>query len=108
MRAIYSANLYVGEGIESRKLEKLKQKIEKKPLLCSAYLVGISRHPKDQLDIIQARQLFWRYYTENPVRVVGIFEDYEEAVDWIAESLNTCMEHQGNCNLKEYFECQFS
>lgn len=108
VRAVYSENLYVDDGIEIKKLDKLKSKLNKKPLFCNQYLVVLSNNATDQLEIFQGKQLIWNYYLKNPVRVVGIFEDSAGAIEWIGNITNQCYKTKGNCNLKEYLGCTFS
>ena len=35
----FAPNLYLGESIASEKLDKLKKRLEKKPLLANVYLI---------------------------------------------------------------------
>lgn len=48
----FAPNLYLGESIASEKLDKLKKRLEKKPLLANVYLITPARNPADQLDIL--------------------------------------------------------
>ena len=52
----FAPNLYLGESIASEKLDKLKKRLEKKPLLANVYLITPAKNPADQLDIFDARQ----------------------------------------------------
>ena len=51
----FAQNLYLGEGIAPEKLDKLKKRLNKKPLLANVYLITPARIPADQLDIFDAR-----------------------------------------------------
>ena len=48
----FAPNLYLGESIASEKLDKLKKRLEKKPLLANVYLITPAKNPADQLDIL--------------------------------------------------------
>lgn len=98
----YHRKLYIGDGISQSKLDKIKRKLEKKPLLCSEYLITFSSNPGEQLDIFQARQLAQSYYLKYPVCVVGIASDYEEAVRLVETIVQECLQTRGDCSLKEY------
>ena len=50
----FAPNLYLGESIASEKLDKLKKRLEKKPLLANVYLITPAKNPADQLDIFDA------------------------------------------------------
>ncbi len=104
-KVVYCDNLYLGSSIDSKKLDKLKKKIVKKPLLCSHYLIAFSNNPSDQLDIMQARGLVFHYYSTYPLRVVGIAADYEEAVALVEQMVKECLESRGDCALKEFLGC---
>jgi len=107
-RAIFSSNLYVDESINPRKLEKIKQKINKKPLLTKVYLVTLSDNVSDLLNIFEARQLVFPYYLDHAVRVVGIFATYDAAVEWIVGITSLCKDERDDYDLKEYLSCRFS
>jgi len=98
----YHRNLYISDDISLSKLDKIKKKLEKKPLLCNVFLITVSSNPKDQLDIFSARQLAQSYYLKHPVSVVGIASDYEAAVGLIEKIVQECLQARGDCALKEY------
>lgn len=98
----YHHKLYISDGISHAKLDKIKKKIEKKPLLCSAYLLTFASNPAEQLDIFQARQLAQRYYLKYPVCIVGIASDYEAAVGLVETIVQECLQARGDCSLREY------
>lgn len=102
----YLPDLYLGEGIDGKKLDKIKKKLEDKPLLSGVFVIAISRNPSDQLEIYSARQLAQKYYAEYPPYVVGIAADYGEAVKMVEQMARECMEERGDCALKEYLSCR--
>ncbi len=101
----YHHSLYLGKGISESKLDKLKHKLEKKPLLCNVFLITISRNPGNQLEIFSAQQLVQEYYKKYPVYVIGIVSDYAEAVDMVEKIVQECLQARGDCALKEYLLC---
>ena len=68
----FAPNLYLGESIASEKLDKLKKRLEKKPLLANVYLITPARNPADQLDIFDARQLIQPHYKKEEFLILGI------------------------------------
>ena len=68
-KLIYHPDLYLGESIRTEKLDKIKKKLERKPLLSGVFLIAISRNPSDQLEIFSAKQLVQKYYESNPLPV---------------------------------------
>lgn len=102
----YRPDLYLGESIREQKLDKIKKKLENKPLLSGVFLVALSRNPSDQLEIYNAKQLVQKYYAKYPPYVVGIAGNYDEAVRMVEQMVRECMEKRGDCALKEYLSCQ--
>ena len=101
----YHPRLYLGDSISGKKLDKIKKKLENKPLFSGVFLIAFSRNPWDQLDIFAARQLVQSYYQKNPPYVVGIAGDHEEAVHMVERLVQECLETRGDCALKEYLQC---
>lgn len=102
VKLTYHSKLYLGESIKADKLDKIKKKMENKPLFSSVFLIAISRNASDQLEIYRARQLAQRYYENNPPYVVGITGSHEEAVKIVEQIVQECMAARGDCALKEY------
>ena len=101
----FAPNLYLGESIASEKLDKLKKRLEKKPLLANVYLITPAKNPADQLDIFDARQLIQPHYKKEEFLILGIASGYEEALQLIEQITRECLEARGDCNLREYLLC---
>lgn len=101
----YHSKLYLSEGITEKKLEKIKRRLEKKPLFSGVFLIAVSANPSDQLDIFEARLLAQPYYGKNPPYVIGIAKSHEEAVDLVRQIVQECLGERGDCALKEYLLC---
>lgn len=106
VKLTYHRDLYLGESINAKKLDKIKKKLENKPLLSGVFLITLSRNPSDQLEIYDARQLVQKYYQKNPPYVVGIAGNYDEAVNMLEQLAQECVNKRGDCALKEYLLCQ--
>ena len=104
-RVCYRSKLYLGEGISEEKLDKIKKKLENKPLLSSVFLIAVSANQSDQLDIFDARQLIQPYYKKNPPYVIGITKSREEAFSIVETIVQECLRERGDCALKEYLLC---
>lgn len=101
----YHPRLYLGKGIKRKKLDKLKRRLEKRPLLSGVILITLSRNPIDQLEIYEARQLQQSYYKKYPPFVVGLAADRQEAVEIVKMIVQECIDKRGDCALKEYLSC---
>ncbi len=105
---IYYPGLYLGESIPEEKLDKIKKRLEKKPLLSQVFLLTISRNASDQLEIFSARQLAQKYYEKNPPYIIGLAGNYDEAVGLVQKIVAECLKERGDCSLKEYLLCSVS
>ena len=101
----YHPNLYLGEGIKKKKLDKIKKKLENRPLFSGVFLITFSRNPSDQLEIYEAKQLCQQYYNKYPPHVIGIAGSREEALQMIEQMAKECFRARGDCALKEYLRC---
>ena len=115
----FAQNLYLGEGIALEKLDKLKKRLNKKPLLANVYLITPARNPADQLDIFDARlfdmeeaasavppgQLVQPHYKDEEFLVLGMASGYEDALQLIERITGECLKARGDCNLREYLLC---
>lgn len=101
----YSSRLYLGESIRREKLDKIKKKLERNPLLSGVFLITLSRNASDQLEIYAAKQLAQRYYRKYPPHVIGIAGSQEEAVALVKQLAQECLDARGDCALKEYLLC---
>ena len=101
----FAQNLYLGEGIAPEKLDKLKNRLNKKPLLANVYLITPARNPADQLDIFDARQLVQPHYKDEEFLVLCMASGYEDALQLIERITGECLKARGDCNLREYLLC---
>lgn len=101
----YHPGIYLGESIRKEKLDKIKKKLENKPLFSGVFLITLSRNASDQLEIYDAKQLVQSYYKKNPPHVIGIAGNYDEAVALVEKIVQECLNIRGDCALKEYLLC---
>lgn len=101
----YHPGLYLGESIRKEKLDKIKKRLENKPLFSGVFLITLSRNASDQLEIYAAKQLAQSYYRKNPPYVIGIAGSHEEAVAMVEQLVQECLKARGDCALKEYLLC---
>ena len=104
-RLKFHRKLYLSESISEKKLDKLKRKLEKKPVLANVYLIVPAANAEDQLEFFDAKQLVQPYYRDTCFTVVGIAAGYEEAMLLIEQIVQECLEERGDCKLREYLSC---
>jgi len=98
----FSEELYIGESIDIRKLEKIKKSLCNTPGFAKVFLVTISANPTEQLDIIESKYLTYAYYNTHPLYVVGLAKSNGEAVGLVQRIVQDCLDTQGDVDLKKF------
>lgn len=98
----YYPKLYLGEGINREKLEKLKKILAVQPKKAGVYLLTLPRNATDQLDIYESGYLQQEYYARNPLYVIGLAADYEEAVSIVKQIADETWAARGDGELRKY------
>ena len=104
-RFTFHPRLYLGEGINEKKVDKMKKMLISKPLLVNVYLMVPAVNPADQIDIFDARQLVQPFYKNKSFYVVGMATCYEEALEVVEQMVQDCLRERGDCKLREYLLC---
>lgn len=104
-RFLFHNRLYLGESIEEKKLDKIKKRLEKKPLAANVYLIVPAHNPVDQLEFFDAKQLIQPHYKDAVFEVIGIAADQKEAMMVIEQIVVDCLRERGDCKLREYLLC---
>ena len=97
-----SKQLYLDEGINREKLDKLKKKLMDTPVLTKVFLITIASNPSDQLDIIESKYLTYPYYNTHELHVVGLAKSNSAAVRLVHTIVQDCLDKQGNVDVKSF------
>ena len=98
----YYPRLYLSEGINREKLEKLKKVLAEKPKKAGVYLLALPHNTSDQLDIYDSKYLQRKYYEKNPLYIIGIAADYKEAVGIVEQIAGEAWAARGDAELRKY------
>ncbi len=101
----FHSTLYLGEGMKGKKTDKIKRMLIKKPLFADVYVLTLAQNVSDQLEFFDCKQLAQHYYENNPVYVIGIAKDYNDALKLVERITQECFLNRGDCRLKEYLIC---
>ncbi len=101
-RLLFSSRLYLGDGIEEKKLGKIKHDLLCKPMWANVYVLTFAHNSQDQLEFFDARQMVQHYYEEYPLKVIGIAKDYADALQLVTRITEECLNSRGDCELREY------
>ena len=102
---VYAPKLYLGDGIKAKNLDKIKKKLENKPLFANVFLLTFATAESDQLEFFDARILTKRHYEGYVPYIIGIAADKREAIELVEQIVKECLEKRGDCSLREYLSC---
>ena len=92
--------LYIGDTVKDPAKAKRKLKLHAGQLV---YVICIAQG-NDQLEIFHSAYLKQKYYRLYPPVIVGIANNYDEAVELVIRITKECFATTGCCNLKEYLK----
>lgn len=98
----YSENLYLGEGVNEKKLNKIKRNIRQGRGRFDLYIISLSNNDSDQLDIFHNAMFKQKLYRKFDIRIVGLATSYDEALLVVQGILEDTIEKNGNANMKKY------
>ena len=81
--------LYLGENI-APKVEQIVKKIKSDQTVPNLYLIVMSTHPDNMLDLIPQKDVLQKGYPKEALRIVGLAENKKEAflvVQYIVEEV---------------------
>ena len=98
----FSNKLYIGESINKKKLGFYKLGLKQGRGFIKIYLLTLSNNDSDQIDIIHNSMLKQHLYRKLPLRVVGLSNSREEALEIVNRIICETLENTGNANIKDY------
>ncbi len=98
----YYPRLYLSEGINRDKLEKLKRDLSVRPKKADVYLLTLSGNATDQLDIYASKYLPQKYKEQRSPYIIGIAENYEKAVGIVEQIAREAWAARGDAQLRDY------
>lgn len=92
--------LYVGEEVKNLTKKKINLKIGKGFL--NFYIITLAKND-DQLNIFKASQLKQKLFDKKSLKIVGIANNYNEAVQLVVQITEDIYKQTGNANIKQFF-----
>lgn len=92
--------LYVGEEVKNLTKKKINLKIGKGFL--NFYIITLAQND-DQLNIFKASQLKQKLFDKKSLKIVGIANNYNEAVQLVVQITEDIYKQTGNANIKQFF-----
>lgn len=97
----YYKYLYLSEGLE-RKKDRVIRRLETGKLQPSIYLVLISDHSRNQMEIVRAVCLLQPNYPRDQLLVAGIAESHGEALELVEKMVRETYDSTGEADVRNY------
>lgn len=94
-------NLYLGEKI-APKLEKVMKKLNNGKPVLDLYLIVISEHPDNMLEIVPQKEILQKGYPNIDFRVVGLASGKKEALAVIQIIIEESLKETGSADARDY------
>jgi protoheme ferro-lyase len=99
---LWTSRLFVGDKIKKKK-EKVIASINNREATFGVYCIAFASHPDNLFDILNANELLFPHYKKTEVRIVGIANGKEEAIDLVQNMLMEVYNKTGNFDVRSYF-----
>ncbi|MCI8485201.1 MAG: hypothetical protein HFH41_12830 [Lachnospiraceae bacterium] len=93
---------YAGESIAGKK-DRVKWKIRHRVGQIDIYVITLSSHPGNLLDIIPSWELMQKYYPKSELFVVGVDKGYENAMELAGAIVMDVYRETGDFKVRDYF-----
>lgn len=104
----YSDKLYLGDGVNEKKLNRIKRNIRQGRGRFDIYIISLSNNEDNQLDIFHNAMFKQKLYRKFDIRIVGLASSYDEAVLVVQSILEDTMEVTGKPDMKSYLLNNFN
>ena len=94
-------DLYLGEHISS-KLEQVMKKLNNGKPILDLYLITISEHPDNMLEIVPQREILQKGYPNKVIRVVGLAKGKKEALAVVQSIVEASLKATGSADVRPF------
>ena len=95
--------LYLGENI-APKVEQIVKKIKSDQIVRNLYLIVMSTHPDNMLDLIPQKDVLQKGYPKEQLRVVGLAENKKEAFLVVQYIIEEAFSLTNSADIRTYLE----
>lgn len=95
--------LYLGEKIAPR-VEQIVKKIKSDQAVPNLYLIVMSTHPDNMLDLIPQKDVLQKGYPKEQLRVVGLAENKKEAFLMVQNIVEEAFSLTNSADIRTYLE----
>lgn len=98
---IFFQNLYLGEKI-TPKIEQVMKKLNSGKPVLELYLITISDHPDNMLEIVPQKEILQKTYPKVEFRVVGLAKGKKEALSVVQSIIEESLKETGSADVRKF------
>lgn len=98
----WSSELYFDEAI-AKNPKKWKKRVEEGKPSLSLYCICLASNEKNLFDIINCNELFFRYYRQRQLYIVGLSKTREDAIYLLRDIVEDIYQKTQDFNVRSYF-----
>lgn len=95
--------LYLGEKV-APKVEQIVKKIKNGQEIPKLYLIVMSTHPDNMLELIPQKDILQKGYPKEQIRVVGLAENKKEAFSLVQSIIEEVFSLTSSADVRTYLE----
>ena len=96
-------DLYLSEQI-APKVDKIVKRIEAEKIVPNLYMIVMSSHPDNMLDLIPHWEILQKDYPKESLRVIGFADGKKDAYGLVQSIVLESIEKEGQADVRPYLE----
>lgn len=98
--------LYAGEKVSSEQY-KIIEKVHKGKVVPGLYLITLSNHPDNMLDLILEKEALQTCYSNTVLKVIGIAGNKKEAIQLVQTIIEESIKETGSADVREFLRTKW-
>lgn len=94
-------DLFVSDSLAG-KTNKIKWKINHNAGTVSVYVIAFASNSRNLLDIIPSWELMQKSYPKRDMKIIGLAQGYEEALELVRRIVDETYQHTGSVDVWSY------
>ena len=102
----FMGSLYVGESVASTEY-KIVEKVHKGKVVPGLYLITLSSHPDNMLDLMLEKEALQKCYSQLGLKVVGIAGNKKEAIQIVQRIVEESLKETGSADVRGFLKAKW-
>lgn len=94
--------LYVDEETKKKK-RKIKRRLKQNKPVIGCYCIAFAQNEKDLFDMIEMNSLFFHYYKEKNLKILGLAQGKKNALQLVQQLIEEIYQQTGAFCVREYY-----